>query len=146
MNKELNDLYIIEMECIDEGNAFGLKLGDIVYRYPIGTAPGTEKFTTDSNHAWMTDDFNAVKREATRIYRNGNFMPTIKVVYRNIGSEIYVDYDKNESPKTFWDYIDTLKDGSDEWRIAMDLGSKYHNEGKNPDNYIDEIINKVNKK
>ena len=94
----------------------------------------------------MTGDFKAVKKEATRIYRNGNFMPTIKTVNRNLGSEIYVDYDKDESFNTFWDYLDTLKDGTDEWRIAMDLGSKYHREGKNPDNYLDEIIAKVNKK
>ena len=54
-------------------------------------------------------------------------------------------YDKMPSSKTFWDYIDTLKDGTDEWRIAMHLGTKYHREGKNPDNYLDEIIAKVNK-
>ena len=30
--------------------------------------------------------------------------------------------------------------------LQMDLGSKYHREGKNPDNYLDEIIAKVNKK
>ena len=33
------------MECIDEGNTFGLNLGDIVYRFPIGVNPGTERFT-----------------------------------------------------------------------------------------------------
>lgn len=145
MNK-FSELYIIEMECIDEGNTFGLNLGDIVYRFPIGVNPGTERFTDNINNAWMTNDIKAVKKEATRIYRNGNFMPTIKTVNRNLGSEIYVDYDKDKSFKTFWDYLDTLKDGTDEWRIAMDLGSKYHREGKNPDNYLDEIIAKVNKK
>ena len=46
-------------------------------------------------------------------------------------------------PTSFWDYVDTLKDGSDDWRIAMDLGTKYHKEGKNPDEYLEEIINKV---
>ena len=49
-------------------------------------------------------------------------------------------------PTTFWDYVSTLKNGSDEWKIAIDLGSKYHKEGKNPDEYLDEIIKKVNKK
>ena len=145
MNK-FSELYIIEMECIDEGNALGLNLGDIVYRSPIGVNPGTEKFTDNINKAWITDDFKAVKKEATRIYRNGNFMPAIKTVNRNLGSEIYVDYDKDESFKTFWDYVDTLEDGTEKWRVAMNLGTKYHREGKNPDNYLDEIIAKVNKK
>ena len=49
-------------------------------------------------------------------------------------------------PTTFWDYVDTLKDGSDDWSYAMKLGQKYHNAGKNPDEYLDEIIKKVNKK
>jgi hypothetical protein len=53
---------------------------------------------------------------------------------------------KKETPKTLWEYIDTLENGSDEWRIAIDLGSKYHKAGKNPDDYLEEIIKKVNKK
>ena len=53
---------------------------------------------------------------------------------------------KKETPKTFWDYVDTLEDGSDDLRYAMQLGQKYHNEGKNPDEYLEEIIKKVNKK
>lgn len=49
-------------------------------------------------------------------------------------------------PTTFWDYVSTLENGSDEWKIAIDLGSKYRKEGKNPDEYFEEIIKKVNKK
>lgn len=49
-------------------------------------------------------------------------------------------------PTTFWGYVDTLEDGSDDWRYAMQLGQKYHNAGKNPDEYLGEIIKKVNKK
>lgn len=49
-------------------------------------------------------------------------------------------------PTTFWDYVSTLENGSDEWKIAIDLGSKYHKDDKNPDEYLDEIIKKVNKK
>ena len=48
-------------------------------------------------------------------------------------------------PKTLWEYIDTLEYGSDEWRIAIDLGTKYNKAGKNPDEYLDEIIKKVKK-
>ena len=49
-------------------------------------------------------------------------------------------------PTTFWDYVNTLEDGSDDWCYAMQLGQKYHNTGKNPDEYLEEIIKKVNKK
>lgn len=49
-------------------------------------------------------------------------------------------------PTTLWEYIDTLEDNSDEWRKAIDLGTKYHKAGKNPDEYIDEIIKKVENK
>ena len=49
-------------------------------------------------------------------------------------------------PTTFWNYVDTLEDGSDDWRYAMQLGQKYHNAGKNPDEYLEEIIKKVKKK
>ena len=38
------------------------------------------------------------------------------------------------------------EDGSDDWRYAMQLGQKYHKGGKNPDEYLEEIIKKVNKK
>ena len=50
---------------------------------------------------------------------------------------------KPSKPKTLWEYIDTLDNGSDKWREAIDLGVKYHKDGKNPDEYLEEIINKV---
>ena len=49
-------------------------------------------------------------------------------------------------PTTFWGYVETLKDGTDEWRKAIDLGGKYHRQGKDPDKYLDEIIKKVENK
>ncbi len=79
-----------------------------------------------------------------RNFKEGNWCNKIDI--RDFIQSNYTPYDKDESFNTFWDYLDTLKDGTDEWRIAMDLGSKYHREGKNPDNYLDEIIAKVNKK
>lgn len=53
---------------------------------------------------------------------------------------------KKETPKTFWAYVDTLEDNSDDWRYAMQLGQKYHKVGKNPDEYLEEIIKNVKKK
>lgn len=58
------------------------------------------------------------------------------------------DYKRSKEPikpTSFWGYIDTLEDGSDKWRKVIDLGSKYHKSGKNPDEYLDEIIKKVEK-
>lgn len=140
--KKFSDLYIIELECIDEGNLFGLKLGEVVY---AAGWDGTD-YATSPDNASISDDIKYVKTVAKRIYNEGNFNPNIRIVHRIIDTDNYINFNEKDSFKTFWDYIDTLKDGSDEWRIAMDLGAKYHREGKNPDNYINEIIEKVNKK
>ena len=52
---------------------------------------------------------------------------------------------KEKKINNFWEYIDTLEDGSDDWRYAMNLGQKFHREGKNPDNYLAKIISMVEK-
>ena len=44
---------------------------------------------------------------------------------------------------TFWDYVAQLEDGSDEWRIAMNIGKKYFNMCKNPDDYLEDIKGEV---
>lgn len=46
---------------------------------------------------------------------------------------------------SFWDYVETLDEESDEYQIAMTLGAKYHKQRKNPDDYLDEIKNEVSK-
>ena len=75
----------------------------------------------------------------------------VRLTTEDLLADDWIDIDDlmpkpSKKPETLWEYIDTLKDGSDEWRIAIDLGSKYHKEGKNPDEYLDEIIKKINKK
>lgn len=47
---------------------------------------------------------------------------------------------------TIWDYLDYLGDETDEWRYASDLAVKYHREGKDLDEYLHEIIQKVKQK
>lgn len=74
----------------------------------------------------------------------------VRLTAEDLLADDWVDIDDlmpkpSKEPKTLWEYIDTLEDGSDEWRIAIDLGSKYHKAGKNPDEYLDEIIKKVEK-
>jgi hypothetical protein len=46
----------------------------------------------------------------------------------------------------FWDYINTLEDGTDKWRYAIDLGKKFHDNGKDPNEYIEKIISEVETK
>jgi len=74
----------------------------------------------------------------------------IKLSAKDLLADDWIDIEdlmpkEQVKPKTLWEYIDTLKDGSDEWRMAIDLGTKYNKEGKNPDEYLDEIIKKVKK-
>ena len=44
---------------------------------------------------------------------------------------------------SFCDYVDTLPEGSTIWTYAMNFAKKLHNEGKNIDEYLDEVINSV---
>lgn len=47
----LNTLYLIALECIDEGNSYGLNLGDIVYLYPSAIVQNSQRFTNNIEHA-----------------------------------------------------------------------------------------------
>lgn len=47
--------------------------------------------------------------------------------------------------ETFWEYVRTLKEYSDEWRLAMEIGQQYHDSGKNLDDYLKEIKEKIRK-
>ena len=68
---------------------------------------------------------------------------TIEDAAKMLKDYVYKTYINTKNPNTFWNYIDTLPDNSDIWRYAMNISKKYHNEGKNPDDYLDEIINEV---
>lgn len=73
------------------------------------------------------------------------------LVYRISYEGTTIDKDENEvfssedeirnkfKKPTFWDYVAQLEDGSDEWRVAIDTGTKYFNMNKNPDDYLDDI-------
>ena len=54
---------------------------------------------------------------------------------------------QNEDPKfkSFWDYVDSLLGNEEKWTWVMRLGTKFHEEGKNPDDYLNEIIEIANK-
>ena len=120
-----------------------------------------EIFEQFKNHSyirresWSEDVFIQLRNTATLIrlvkFEIGKSPETldndIRLSAKDLIADDWIDIDDYKRPKepikSFWDYIDTLEDGTDEWRIAMDLGTKYHKEGKNPDEYLDEIIKKV---
>jgi hypothetical protein len=108
--------------------------------------------------SWSNDVFIQLRNTATLIrlvvFEIGKTPQTLDNDYRIPAEDLLGDDWINiedlmpkepVKPTTFWDYVDTLKDGSDDWRYAMQLGQKYHNAGKNPDDYLDEIIKKVKK-
>jgi len=76
---------------------------------------------------------------------------TTILVYRISYEGTTIDKDENEvfssedeirnkfKKPTFWDYVRQLEDGSDEWRVAIDTGTKYFNMNKNPDDYLEDI-------
>lgn len=48
--------------------------------------------------------------------------------------------------ETIFDYIKTLEDGSDKWRQAFIEMDKYVRDGKDPNEYLQEIMKKVERK
>ena len=79
------------------------------------------------------------------------------LVYRISYEGTTIDKDENEvfssedeirnkfKKLSFWDYVASLEDGTDEWRVAIDTGTKYFNMHKNPDDYINDIKNEVDR-
>lgn len=57
------------------------------------------------------------------------------------------DWVIKEEPKRkdFWDYVRNLDHESDKWRIAMEIGQEYHDSGKDPNEYLEEIKETVNR-
>ena len=127
----------------------------------------TEIFETFKNHSyisrecWSKDVFIQLRNTATLI-RLVEFITTdtskmkeintlnndVRLSAEDLIADDWIDIvdlmpKPVKEPKTLWEYVDTLEKGSDEWRIAIDLGSKYHRAGKNPDDYLNEIIKKV---
>ncbi len=124
----------------------------------------TEIFENFKSHSyirrksWVKDVFVQLRHTAVLIrlvkFEIGKSPETldndIRLSAEDLLADDWIDIDdlmpkSSKEPKTLWEYIDTLENGSDKWRMAIDLGSKYHKAGKNPDEYLDEIIKKVEK-
>lgn len=78
--------YLIELECIDEANEFGLKLGAKGY----AVAFAASDFTRDINNCNVYDDLDTAVFNARLVYKRGDFMPRIKEIIRREGN--YVDF------------------------------------------------------
>ena len=78
--------YLIELECIDEANEFGLKLGEKGY----AVAFAASDFTRDINNCNVYDDLDTAVFNAQLVYKRGDFMPRIKEIIRREGN--YVDF------------------------------------------------------
>ena len=64
------------------------------------------------------------------------------------GRDLTLEIVKEEEPQKFksiFDYIKTLPEKTDKWRYAVDLACDYVNNGKDPDKFIDKIIEKAEK-
>ena len=86
MYKCLNTLYLIQLECIDEGNAFGLKLGERVYASQCYS--NKYQFTKNPNLACVFYGKEDAIMWAKFIYSKGDFMPRIREIIRKIGPNV----------------------------------------------------------
>lgn len=78
--------YLIELECIDEANEFGLKLGEKGYAVAIEAYD----FTRDINNCNVYNDLDTAVFNARLVYRRGDFIPRIKEIIRREGN--YIDF------------------------------------------------------
>lgn len=84
MNTTFAIKYIIILECIDEGNSFGLPYGDISY---AAGWDGTD-YTHDINNASIGTDLDYVKKVAKTIKDEGDFNPSIREIVTSFGKSI----------------------------------------------------------
>lgn len=103
--------------------------------------------TPEVKKAKKYKDYDEAKKKAYQITEM-NGVVTFVVKYTTTVEIEHTDMIapfKSQNKLTFWDYIDTInKDKEyDKWRIAMEIGAEYNAMAKDPDKFIDEIIQKV---
>ena len=70
----INERYVIEMSCIDEGNEWGLSLGQVVYFTQVGP------FALSPFDATIYKTKSMLSVFLERILDEGNFMPQIRKI------------------------------------------------------------------
>ena len=87
-----------------------------------------------------------VYRETFKKYNDYDVTIYSREAYDKMMGMICEAYGSNKTYKSFWDYTATLNKDSDKYRDAMNIGAKYSNAGKDPNEYLEEIIDEVNKR
>lgn len=110
---------------------------------------GTD-ITPDVEKAKKYKDYDEAKKKAFQITEM-NEVVTFVVKYTTTVEIEHIDMIAPfKSPKKlkFWDYIVTINKEKeyDKWRLTMDTASEYHAMAKDPDEFLDEIIQKVEQK
>ena len=106
--------------------------------------------TPDVGKAKKYKNYDEAKKKAFQI-TGMNGVVTYVVKYTTTVEVEHVDMIAPfKSPKKlkFWDYIDTINQEKeyDKWRLTMDIAKEYNDMAKDPDEFLDEIIQKVEKK
>ena len=87
-----------------------------------------------------------VYRETFKKYNDYDVTIYSREAYDKLMGTLCEAYGTNKTYKSFWDYTATLNKDSDKYRDAMNIGAKYSNAGKDPNEYLEEIIDEVNKR
>lgn len=87
-----------------------------------------------------------VYREKFKKYNDYDVTIYSREAYDKLMTTLCEAYGPNKTYKSFWDYTATLNKDSDKFIDAMNIGAKYSNAGKDPNKYLKEIIEEVNKR
>lgn len=106
--------------------------------------------TPDVGKAKKYKDYEEAKKKAFQITEM-NGVVTFVVKYTTTVEIEHTDMIapfKSPSKLKFWDYIGTINKEKEyeKWRLTMEIAGEYHNMAKDPDNFLDEIIQKVEEK
>ena len=105
--------------------------------------------TTNFSRAKKYKSYDEAVAKATQISQQNNVMTwvvKVETVVSTTEVECIVPEKLGYKKDAFWDYMTSVDKKSDFFREMMDMGSEYFNAGKNPDKYLNEIIDNVKKK
>lgn len=106
--------------------------------------------TPDVEKAKKYKDYDEAKKKASQITEmNGvvtfivKYTTTVEIEH----TDVIVPF-KSPNKLTFWDYIATINQEKeyDKWRLTMEIATEYKEMAKDPDKFLDEIIQKVEEK
>ena len=112
--------------------------------------PEDTNFTSDVEMAKKYEDYDEAKKKAFQITElNGvvTFVVKYTITVEIEHTDMVAPF-KSPSKLTFWDYIATINREKEynKWRLAMDIATEYNAKAKDPDKFLDEIIQKVEEK